>query len=110
MSGFETAFSDLYAVQTAELGEEVVATIAGYCHDAPALLSDNTANDTFGAGSIIQQGGYTLQMRPSDFSSKPIKGTSVTCNGSAEGEELQVLSVNVANRIYVIEVGDIETE
>lgn len=108
MSGFTTAFDELYAVQTAELGVAILATITGFGVNVPAILSTNTAESVYLEGSTGVEGGYMLQIKQSALSGSPTKGTQVTCNGSATGATLQVIKADLANGIYEITVGDIQ--
>lgn len=108
MSGFTTAFDELYAVQTAELGVTILATIANFGTNVPAILSANTADSIYIEGSTGAEGGYMLQIKQSSLTGAPPKGTQVTCNGSATGETLQAVKIDLANDIYEITVGDIQ--
>ena len=107
MSNFTTAFSELYAVQTAETGVAILATVTGYATSKPALLSEASSLDSYAAGTTLESGGFTLEMLKSDFSAKPPDRTQVTCNGSATGFTLQVTEVkDINNATYLITVAD----
>lgn len=108
MSGFTTAFDELYAVQTAELGVAILATITGFGVNVPAILSANTADTFYIEGSTGVEGGYILQIKESSLSGTPPKGTQVSCNGSATGETLQATKIDLANGIYEITAGDVQ--
>jgi hypothetical protein len=108
VSNFTTAFSELYAVQTAETGVTVVATVTGYATSKPAILTAADSIDAYGDGTTIEAGGFTLEMLISDFSARPPDKTPVTCNGSATGFTLHVLDVKTINSAtYLIRVGDV---
>lgn len=107
MSGFTVAFDEIYSVQTAELGVAIVATVTGYGTSVPALLSSNTADNIYIEGSTGVAGGYMLQIKESSLSASPPKGTQITCNGSASGETLQAVKIDIVNGIYEITAGDI---
>ena len=106
MNLFDRAFDELYACQTRTLGVAIKATVTGYAENKPALLS--TVNDDDGAvmGGIGQAGGYTLQMKVSDFPKAPEHDTLVTVNGDAAGERLVITSYERASGIYNLKVGD----
>lgn len=113
MSQFTQAFDQLYDVQTEVLGVAVLATITGYCSAKPAIIGTNDGNPEYISGSTAVSGGYILQMKQSDvtgdLSASAAKGANVTCNGNATGETLQVLSADLANAIWIIQVGDIQS-
>jgi len=109
MSGFTSAFAELYAVQTAELGVAILATVTGYGTNKEALLSGVDQGDSFGAGTTaLPSNSYLLQIIGTDLSARPPNGTQVTCNGSATGLTLQVTRANLVNGIWEIQVGDIQ--
>lgn len=109
MSQFTSAFDDLYTVQTDALGVAIVATVTGFCTNKPAIISEDTSDNAYLEGTTGKKGGYTLQMKQSDFSAEPTKNTQVTCNGNATGLTLQLTSIDLANAIYILTVGDIQS-
>lgn len=108
MSNFTSAFDEIYAVQTAELGVAILATVTGYGTNKPALLSGVDQHAMYAEGTTAEGGGYLLQIKASDLSSQPPKNTAVTCNGSATGVSLQIVSLAIVNAIYEISVADIQ--
>jgi hypothetical protein len=99
-------FDALYSAQTEFTGTAIVATVTGYATSKPALLEVVNENDILVSGGSAEGGGYSLRMKASDFSSEPPKQTPVTCNGAAEGNELEVFSVANNNGIYYIQLAD----
>lgn len=108
MSITTDAWDELYAAQTAVTGINMLATITGLATSAPAIISETKLDDVLlerGGGSG-EAGGYSLQMRISDFSDEPPKRTPITANGPAQGLSLQIESVNRNNGIFYIHAVD----
>lgn len=110
MNQFVLNFDEAIAVQTEVLGVAILATVTGYGANKPALLSAVDQNEQFQFGTTAEAGGFMLQIKQSDLSAEPPKGTQVTCNGSATGATLQVVSAKLINAIWEITVGDIQAE
>lgn len=106
-SAFVSAFDQLYACQTRNLGVAIIATVADVGTDKAALLSVVDETDNYGAGTTMVTGGFMLQIKQTDLSADPPKNAAVTCNGSATGLTLQVVSFRLVNGIYEITAGDI---
>jgi hypothetical protein len=107
MNMFERAFHALYNAQTRSLGVKILATITGYGVNRPAILGIVDADIGIVEGGTGELAGYELQMKVSDLSGEPPKGTAVTCNGAAAGKSLQTAGP-VSNRgaIYLIQLKD----
>lgn len=93
VTGF--TFSDnwisiLYPAQTQVLGIQIVATITGYCTNKPAIISAVKLDSIFIEGGVAENGGWEIQIRLSDLSGEPPKGTKISCNGESSGHDLEV--------------------
>jgi hypothetical protein len=103
---FSVAFADLISVQTEVLGSAVLATVGAVATNKPALLSSVDKTDVLIEGGETDRGGFLLQMLTADFTSAPEEGDPVTCNGSAQGKALEVISFEEKNSgIYEITAG-----
>lgn len=107
MSAITEAFDDLLDAQEEALGVRVKAAVGAFAVDKDCIPTDDTS-DLFqiDGGSGIS-GGYSVQMRKSDFNGVPTKGTpvSISCYAS---ESLQIVEdPNEAGGIYTLRVGDL---
>lgn len=100
----------LYDAQSRDLGEYIVATIAGFCISKPAIISAIDIDAQFIEGGVAEGGGWNIQMRLSDLSGEPPKGTSITCNGEAAGSPLEVLNFQRNNGIAYITAVDFSAQ
>lgn len=111
MSVWTECFDELYSVQTGCLGAAILATVEGYAADKPALLSEVNDDPQFGEGTTFEQGGYTLKMKPSDFTGVPADGlpknTPIICNGDATDVALFLISSQLVNGIFYLTAGDV---
>lgn len=111
MTPFEEAFDELWQAQTEAQGVAIRATIAGYCSNAKAILSEVEADLMIapGGGGIAEFGGYEIQVKVSDFSTalfNTAKGTAAICNGAADGLDLAVGNVQNRGATYLIRLVD----
>lgn len=107
MSAITDAFDELLDAQEEALGVRVNATVTGYATDKDCIpTADNSDLFQLGGGSGIS-GGYSVQMRKSDFNGVPTKGTPVTIS-CYTSESLQIVEdPNEAGGIYTLRVGDL---
>lgn len=110
MTTWERAFDQLYAAQTRALdGVQLLATVGDYAVERPVILGVVTHEEMLmvDGGGTADAGGYSLQMKGSDFSSVPPPQTSVIVNGDALGFSLEISSKDRANGMYMIRVLDV---
>lgn len=106
MALFAEAFDELWDAQTEALGIEIRATIAPYTTDAKAILGEVDADMQIISGGIADAGGYEVQIKASDFTGEPPKGTPATCNGEAAGLALETGKVSKKGAVWVIPLFD----
>lgn len=105
MSAITAGFDALLDAQEAACGERLLATV-GAVANKDAIVEEITYDEIVAAGGIGESGGFRIQMRKSDFATKPAKESDAT----AKGITLQVLSVAEIHGIYQMEIGDLANE
>lgn len=105
-NSFVNSWIRLYDAQTRRLGVQILTTVSGYASNAPAIISEVDLDNIFIEGGHAEAGGWNLQMRLSDLSGDPPKGTVVTCNGEPQGLTLEVLNFKRNNGIGYCTVVD----
>lgn len=105
MSVITDCFDLLLDAQEEACGERLKATV-GAVADKDAIVEEITYDEVVAAGGVGESGGYRLQVRKSDFATKPAQGEDAT----AKGVTLQVLNCIEIHGIYQMEIGDIANE
>lgn len=97
------ALEQAFDGQEEALGQRVTATIGEVTADA--LVSQIEADILPVPGGTADAGGYTLQMRVSDFETAPAKFEPVQITGRTDAN-LKVVNVTETGGVYTITVGD----
>lgn len=105
-NSFERAFDQLYSTLTRSMGLPIVATVGAYAVNKPAILSTVGNDEGIVLGGMAEGGTFDIQMKVSDFSSQPPKGTLITCNGMADGKTLTVHECPNHGAVYMIRAVD----
>jgi len=102
----DTRFDSLHASITQSMlnGVVVEATIGDVT--GLAICSEVEDDSVIVMGGTAEGGVYDIQMKVSDFSTVPTKGTAITCNGPANGKELAVHQVKNHGAVYMIRAVD----
>jgi hypothetical protein len=106
----QSAWRELYAVQTEVIGVAIVATVGAVASSKPAIISETSLDNQIISGGVGEGGGFELQMLESDLSAAPAEAVAVTCNGSATGKALVLISSKLNNGLWYLTVGDFSTE
>lgn len=99
-------FDRLHDCQTRQLGVDIRATVTGFLSNARAVLSGLDANSMIVDGGMAETGGYEIQVKTSDVTGEPAKGTAATVNGAAQGKTLEVISATNNGGVWLIQLGD----
>lgn len=103
---WDARFDRLHACQTRQLGIDIRATITGYCSNAKAILGSINNNSMVFGGGLAEVGGYEIQIKVSDLPVQPVKQSSATVNGAANGLALEVSDSQNQGGVYVIQLAD----
>ncbi len=107
MSALLDAFDELLDAQEEALGVRVKATVGTFAVAMDCIpTSDNSDLFQLDGGSGIS-GGYSLQMRKSDFNGVPTKGTPITISCYPDESLELAADPNEAGGIYTLSVGDL---
>ncbi len=107
MSALLDAFDELLDAQEEVLGTRVTATITGFATDQDCIPTAGNSDLLQLDGGSAFQGGYTLQMRMSDFSGEPTKGTPVAISCYPDNALELTSAPAQAGGIYTLSVGDL---
>lgn len=107
MSEITDAFDELLDAQEEATGERLKASV-GAVVDKDAVIEELTFDEIVAAGGTAENGGFKLQMRKSDFPTRPpeFDAQGVKTTVVARGVTLQLLSVTENNGILLIGAGD----
>lgn len=105
MSAVLDGFEQLLNAQEEAFGTRLTATV-GAVANKDAIVEEITYDEIIAAGGVGESGGFRIQMRVSDFATKPAQLADATTKGIT----LSVLTVEEIGGIYRLTIGDAAIE